>query len=74
MSEETTNKQEMPEQLSDILLVLDKEKMKIQAVKSIDENGKMETVDPTKKIKTSLCVWIKAAISFPTSFPIFSAS
>jgi len=29
--------------------VLDKEKMKIQAVKSIDENGKMETVDPTKK-------------------------
>lgn len=49
MSEETTNKQEMPEQLSDILLVLDKEKMKIQAVKSIDENGKMETVDPTRK-------------------------
>ena len=49
MSEETTNKQEMPEQLSDILLVLDKEKMKIQAIKSIDENGKMETVDPTKK-------------------------
>ena len=29
MSEETTNKQDMPEQLSDILLVLDKEKMKI---------------------------------------------
>ena len=49
MSKETINKQEMPEQLSDILLVLDKEKMKIQAVKSIDENGKMETVDPTKK-------------------------
>ena len=49
MSEETTNKQEAPEQLSDILLVLDKEKMKIQAVKSIDKNGKMETVDPTKK-------------------------
>ena len=49
MSEETSNKQEEPEQLSDILLVLDKEKMKIQAVKSIDKNGKMETVDPTKK-------------------------
>ena len=49
MSEETANTQEMPEQLSDILLVLDKEKMKIQAVKSIDEKGKMETVDPTKK-------------------------
>lgn len=49
MSEVTEKKQEMPEQLSDILLVLDKEKMKIQAVKSIDENGKMQTVDPTKK-------------------------
>lgn len=49
MSEKTINKQEMPEQLSDILLVLDKEKMKIQAIKSIDENGKIETVDPTKK-------------------------
>jgi hypothetical protein len=49
MSEETTTKPEMPEQLSDILLVLDKEKMKIQAVKSIDESGKMETVEPTKK-------------------------
>lgn len=49
MSNETTNKQEVPEQLSDILLVLDKEKMKIQAVKSIDENGKMETIEPTKK-------------------------
>jgi len=56
MSEETKKQetseqsvQNAPEQLSDILLVLDKEKMKIQAVKSIDENGKMETVDPTKK-------------------------
>lgn len=49
MSDETEHKQEMSEQLSDILLVLDKEKMKIQAVKSIDENGKMQTVDPTKK-------------------------
>lgn len=49
MSDKTTNKQELPEQLSDILLVLNKEKMKIQAVKSIDENGNMKTVDPTKK-------------------------
>jgi len=48
MSEETTT-QKMPEQFSDILLVLDKEKKKIQAVKSIDDNGNMETVDPTKK-------------------------
>lgn len=49
MSEETTNKQETPDQLSEILLVLDKDKKKIQAVKSINENGKMETVDPTRK-------------------------
>lgn len=49
MSEQTIEKQNTPEQLSDILLVLDKEKKKIQAVKSIDENGKMETVDPNKK-------------------------
>ncbi|QQS96835.1 DUF3945 domain-containing protein [Sphingobacterium spiritivorum] len=51
MSEEkeTENQQVASEQLSDILLVLDKEKMKIQDVKSIDKSGKMETVDPTKK-------------------------
>ena len=49
MSEEKTSKQEVTEQISDILLVLDKEKMKIKAVKSIDENGKMKTVNPTKR-------------------------
>lgn len=49
MSEENTSTMEIPEQLSDILLVLDKEKKKIQAVKSIDENGKMETLEPTAK-------------------------
>lgn len=45
MSEQTTAKQQFPDQLSDILLVLDKDKMKIQAVKSIDENGDLQTVD-----------------------------
>lgn len=49
MSEQAIDKQNTPEQLSDILLVLDKEKMKIQAVKSIDKDGKMQTVDPTTK-------------------------
>jgi hypothetical protein len=49
MSEQTLDKPKSPEQLSEILLVLDKEKKKIQAVKGIDENGKLETVDPTKK-------------------------
>lgn len=54
MSEQTIDKQNTPEQLSDILLVLDKEKKKIQAVKSIDENGKMETVNPDKKKSESI--------------------
>ncbi|AXP79782.1 hypothetical protein CJ739_685 [Mariniflexile rhizosphaerae] len=49
MSDQNVEKQEAPEQLSEILLVLDKEKKKIQAVKGIDENGKLETVDATKK-------------------------
>ncbi|WP_313385902.1 DUF3945 domain-containing protein [Chishuiella sp.] len=37
------------EQLSDILLVLDRERMKIEAVKSLNQNGQMETIEPTKK-------------------------
>jgi hypothetical protein len=49
MSEQTLDKRQSPEQLSEILLVLDKNKKKIQAVKDIDENGKLETIDPTKK-------------------------
>lgn len=49
MSEQTLDKPQSPEQLSEILLVLDKEKKKIHAVKGIDENGKLETIDPTKK-------------------------
>ena len=49
MSDQNVDKPETPEQLSEILLVLDKEKKKIQAVKGIDENGKLETVDPSKK-------------------------
>lgn len=51
MSEETNPKagQESGEQLSEILMVLDKEQKKIQAVKCIGKNGELETVDPTKK-------------------------
>lgn len=37
------------DQLSDVLLVLDKEKMKIMAVKGLDKNGNLETVEPTKE-------------------------
>lgn len=71
MSEETKNKQDMPEQLSDILLVLNKEKMKIQAVKSIDENGKMETVDPTKKNQNQFMRVDKSGDFFSNFFSIF---
>lgn len=46
---EQTEKQQTPEQLSDILLVLDSDKKKIQAVTGIDKDGNLETVDPIKK-------------------------
>lgn len=50
MSEQTNeNPQQYPEQLSDVLLVMDKEKKKIQAVTGVDENGNLKTVDATKK-------------------------
>lgn len=49
MSQETTINPNKPDELTDILLVLDKEKKKIQAVKSVDEKGNMKTVDPYKK-------------------------
>lgn len=49
MSEQTLQHQDASDQLSDILLVLDKDKKKIQAVKGVDENGELQTVDPTKE-------------------------
>jgi hypothetical protein len=49
MSEKISENTDSPEQLSEILLVLDKEKMKIMAVKGIDQKGKLKTVEPTKK-------------------------
>ncbi|MEC3880228.1 DUF3945 domain-containing protein [Parapedobacter sp. 10938] len=49
MNEENLKTQEDRGQLSDILLVLDKEKKKIRAVENMDENGNMETVTPTKR-------------------------
>jgi len=78
MSEETKKQetseqsvQNAPEQLSDILLVLDKEKMKIQAVKSIDD-WKLLTLP--KRTNPILCVWTNTAISFPIFYPIFGDS
>lgn len=49
MKKESVEEKTSPDQLSDILLVLDKEQKKIQAVKGIDKNGKLETVEPDKK-------------------------
>lgn len=49
MSELNASTAHYPEQLSDILLVMDWEKKKIQAVKGIGKDGELETVDVNKK-------------------------
>lgn len=49
MSELDQPAQETSDQLSDILLVLNKETMKLEAVKGIGKNGELETVPPDKK-------------------------
>ncbi len=49
MKEENVSHLPPADQLSDILLVLDKQKMKIQAVKGIGKNGELDTVEPHKK-------------------------
>jgi hypothetical protein len=49
MNKQTLHQRQAPEQLSEILLVLDKEKKKILAVKGIDAKGNLETVTPTPK-------------------------
>lgn len=49
MSEQNKIKKPIQEQLTDILLVLDKEKMKIVAVKGVDKDGKLKTVPADKK-------------------------
>jgi len=49
MKENNTGPQQYSDQLSDILLVLDKGKKQIRAVKGINEKGQLETVSPDKK-------------------------
>lgn len=49
MAEQNIKIPQLPEQFSDILLVLDKDKKKIQAVKGISNDGDLETVDANKK-------------------------
>ncbi|MBO9676387.1 MAG: DUF3945 domain-containing protein [Sphingobacteriaceae bacterium] len=49
MSETENTQQKIPEQLSDILLVLNKETMKIEVVKEMDKDGNLKTVPPLKE-------------------------
>ena len=51
MNDQNINQQEFreQEQPSETLLVVDKEKKKVQAVKGIDKDGNLETVDTTRK-------------------------
>uniref|UniRef100_F4C773 DUF3945 domain-containing protein n=1 Tax=Sphingobacterium sp. (strain 21) TaxID=743722 RepID=F4C773_SPHS2 len=68
MSEQTNeNPQQYPEQLSDVLLVMDKEKKKIQAVTGVDENGNLKTVDATKKNQSQF-MWVDKAGDLFTNF------
>ena len=48
MDVNTANQSTSDEQMMDILLVLDKEKKTISAVKGVDENGELQTVPPEK--------------------------
>lgn len=51
MSEQTISKEngrQVPEALSDILLVLDKKKNRIEAVKGVDDEGNLQTAEPKK--------------------------
>lgn len=49
MDVNSNNKSNSDEQMMDILLVFDKEKKTINAVKGIDENGELQTVPPKQK-------------------------
>lgn len=46
MDVNTASQSTTDEQMMDILLVLDKEKKTISAVKGVDENGELQTVPP----------------------------
>lgn len=71
MSEQRTTRPSYPEQLSDILLVMDKEKKKIQAVTGIGKNGELETVDPTKKNQSQFMRVDKSGDIFSNFFSNF---
>lgn len=72
MSEQAIeNTQQYPEQLSDVLLVMDKEKKKIQAVTGVDENGNLKTVDATKKNQSQFMRLDRAGDVFTNFFSNF---
>lgn len=72
MSEQNNeNPQQYPEQLSDVLLVMDKEKKKIQAVIGIDENGNLKTVDADKKNQSQFMRVDKSGDLFSNFFSNF---
>src|SRR5690554_2602866 len=72
MSEQTNeNPQQYPEQLSDVLLMMDKEKKKIQAVTGVDENGNLKTVDATKKNQSQFMRVDRAGDLFTNFFSNF---
>jgi len=72
MSEQTNeNPQQYPEQLSDVLLVMDKEKKKIQAVTGVDENGNLKTVDANKKNQSQFMRVDRAGDLFTNFFSNF---
>ena len=72
MSEQTIeNPQQYPEQLSDVLLVMDKEKKKIQAVTGVDENGNLKTADATKKNQSQFMRVDRAGDLFTNFFANF---
>ncbi|SMG39575.1 DUF4099 domain-containing protein [Sphingobacterium psychroaquaticum] len=72
MSEQAIeNPQQYPEQLSDVLLVMDKEKKKIQAVMGVDGNGNLKTVDATKKNQSQFMRVDRAGDLFTNFFSNF---
>lgn len=71
MSEQTIENPQYPEQLSDVLLVLDKDKKKIQAVTGIDKNGELQTVDADQKNQSQFMRVDKSGDLFSNFFSNF---
>jgi len=71
MSEQNIDAPQSSDQLSDILLVFDKEKKKIQAVTGIDENGELKTTDPDKKNQSQFMRVDKSGDVFSNFFSNF---